>query len=85
MSPMSWLHPLFWPFSHAYINAPFDVFIDIRHVSAGSGFLASLLSAHNANAILREVLVMGSLATIFHVLLLVLPARPPADRPDRVT
>jgi membrane-bound metal-dependent hydrolase YbcI (DUF457 family) len=77
--------PLFWPLWRAYVHGPFDVFIDIRHVSAGSGFVTSLLSAHNATAVWREVLVMGTIAAIFHVLLLAVPRRPGADRRDRAT
>jgi hypothetical protein len=72
--------PLFWPFWPAYIHGPFDAFIDIRHVAAGSGFLTSLLSAHNASAVLRELLVMGTVAAIFHVLLLFAVPRRPRDR-----
>ena len=51
--------PLFWP-STLYVNAPINLFLPIERESGGADFVSSLLSWHNAVALIREALVMGT-------------------------
>jgi hypothetical protein len=60
--------PLFWPLSGMYFNAPFDVFIAITREPGSGSFLARIFSWHNAQAVLREMLIMGAAVLGAHVL-----------------
>jgi membrane-bound metal-dependent hydrolase YbcI (DUF457 family) len=66
--------PLFWPLSSTNINGPTDVFMDIAHASSSSGFWTSLVSWHNARALVRELLVMGGAAMLLRAGIAMFPA-----------
>ena len=55
--------PLFWPISNEMVHLPLGMFVAIRIDPAADGFIQSLVSAHNANALLWEsVIVIVALA-----------------------
>jgi len=60
--------PLFWPWSRAYFNAPFDLFVAITRDRGSSGFLVSIVSWHNARAVLGELVIMGTAVLLAHVM-----------------
>ena len=50
--------PLFWPISNEMIYLPLGLFVAIRVDPGVDGFIQSLLSAHNAHALLWEVAIV---------------------------
>lgn len=50
--------PLFWPLSNAMISLPLPLFIAIRVDPAVDGFVGGLLSTHNWNAIVWELVIV---------------------------
>ena len=59
---------IFRPFSSEPFMAPFHLFLDIRREASPGGFLPSLLQKHNAEAIVRETLIMGGVWAAYWML-----------------
>ena len=59
--------PLFWPISNEMINLPLGLFVAIRLDPAADGFVQGLLSAHNANALLWEFVIVISALVLARV------------------
>lgn len=79
--------PLFWPLSDRMVTLPFTPFSAIRLDPGVDGFVQSLLSAHNANALMWEfgiVLLVVSLTSVARRARSQ-PARPPHTDPIRRT
>jgi membrane-bound metal-dependent hydrolase YbcI (DUF457 family) len=51
--------PLYWPVSDVRQNLPLDLFLDITRDPSADGFVQSLLTAHNWEAVVRELVVLG--------------------------
>ena len=49
--------PLFWPFSHEHLKAPFEIFMSIHR-----GGMETLFGPHNFLALFREALILTPLA-----------------------
>lgn len=67
--------PLFWPLSDAMISLPLGVFIAIKLDPAVEGFVQSLLSAHNGNALVWEFVVVSVAMALVRVARRPQPAR----------
>jgi len=52
---------LLWPFSETYFISPLTPFASFDYFSTTIGILASLLSVHNLNTIIRETILMAPL------------------------
>jgi membrane-bound metal-dependent hydrolase YbcI (DUF457 family) len=59
---------LFWPITEKYYISPVLIFRDIYKVSTSSGFLRSLLCRHNLITIFFEVVIVGPLFILVHLL-----------------
>ena len=69
--------PLFWPLSDQMISLPFTPFIAIRLDPAVDGFVQSLLSAHNANALLWEFVIVSLAMALARAARRTRPSPPP--------
>jgi len=56
--------PLFWPFSNNYFIATHPVFLNITRSNRSANFFSSLLSRHNLEAALREIILLGGLVLL---------------------
>jgi inner membrane protein len=56
--------PLFWPFSSSYYIAAHPIFINITRSARSANFFSSLLSRHNLEAALREIVLLGGLVLL---------------------
>jgi membrane-bound metal-dependent hydrolase YbcI (DUF457 family) len=56
--------PLFWPFSSNYYIATHPIFINITRSDRSANFFSSLLNAHNLEAALREIILLGGLVLL---------------------
>jgi inner membrane protein len=56
--------PLFWPFSKNYYIAAHPIFINITRSTHSANFFSSLLSRHNLEAALLEILLLGGLVIL---------------------
>jgi inner membrane protein len=56
------------PFSPEPFLPPFHLFLDIRRDGSVGSFLPSLIQRHNAEAIVRELLIMGGVWAVFRML-----------------
>lgn len=56
--------PLFWPFSNNYFVAAHPIFLNITRSDRSANFFSSLLSRHNLEAALREIILLGGLVIL---------------------
>jgi membrane-bound metal-dependent hydrolase YbcI (DUF457 family) len=59
---------IFQPFSSEPLMAPIHLFLDIRREGDLTTFVPSLAQWHNAEAIVRELLIMGGLWAVYWVI-----------------
>jgi hypothetical protein len=71
--------PLFWPISSDMVHLPVSLFVAIRLDPAVDGFIPSLVNAHNANALLWELVIVIFALALTRV---TRPAPPPPAPPQ---
>ena len=71
---------LFWPLSAEYFQSPWVLFLSVEKSSDSATFFRSLITLHNAQVMLRELLIMVPLAIVARLYRLVSEHRRPARR-----
>ncbi len=56
--------PAFWPLTDTPVVVPSSIFLEIRRDPRAGGFFASLWLPHNLQAVLREMLIMGTVLAL---------------------
>ena len=60
--------PIFWPFSQKYFIFPFAIFADVHRSFSSNTFWASLISRHNFETVLIEILVLMPILAVIYIL-----------------